>query len=108
MYPGPALSRGDVAIVKGSRAIGGVRIYFAGIDSERNEFAASKIEVNAGKLRLTVHYYDESRAVPAIRRTISFHAGGGHTYQVKAVEHGTVWIWIEDTHTRAVVGGKKP
>ncbi|MFQ5510975.1 MAG: hypothetical protein ACE5EO_03915 [Candidatus Krumholzibacteriia bacterium] len=108
MYPGPPLPGSKVAIVKGSRMLGGVRIYFAGIDSEGNEFSAAKIEVNSGKLRLTVHYYDESRAAAAIRRTLSFHALGGHTYQVKALEHGTVWIWIEDSRSGEVVGGRRP
>lgn len=108
-YPGPALPNDKVAVIIGSTALGGVRVYFAGEEQDGEDFTARRIEVPAGEQTVRVRYYDTSRGPgSALLRNITFHAEGGHAYRLKAVQHGGVWIWIEDTKTGRVVGGKKP
>ncbi|UCG50937.1 MAG: hypothetical protein JSW58_12150 [Candidatus Latescibacterota bacterium] len=109
MYSGPGLPRDDVAVIKGSRTVAGIRIYFSAKDDEGNEQVVYKIEVPAGNRKIRIFFGTTDGEVTGLGRTLSFRAEGGHTYQVKGIEEdGRVWIWIEDTYTHAIVGGEKP
>ncbi len=59
--------------------------------------------------RLTGHFTAPSGTICRSGRTIVFDAEGGRTYRVEGVEwDDTIYIWIEDTYTREIVGGEKP
>jgi hypothetical protein len=109
MYPGAELPDDSVAIVTGSRTVEGVRIFFRGRDEDGKEITVYKIEVPAGRQQITVHFTAPSGAIYRAGRTILFNAEGGHTYRVEGVEwDDRVYIWVEDTYTHEIVGGKKP
>jgi len=108
-YPGPELPDDDVAIVKGSRAVAGVRIFFRGWDEDGNEITVYKIEVPAGNQTIKVHFTAPSGTQYRYGQTVRFVAEGGHSYQIKGLEwDDRVYIWVEDTYTHDVVGGEKP
>lgn len=99
----------DVAVIEGSRDIGGIRIYFSGTDGHGNEFDAPRIEIQPGARELRVHFASENSNVIGGYLSVRCEARGGRTYRVRGTKHdGTVWIWIEDTYTHEVVGGRKP
>ncbi len=109
MYSGPGLPNEEVAVIKGSRTVAGIRIYFSAVDEDGNETVVYRIEVPAGRRKIRIYFGTSEGTVHGMSRTLSFNAEGGHTYQVKGLEHdGKVWIWIEDTYTHETVGGKKP
>ena len=109
MYPGPERPDSDVAIVKGSRTVNGVQIFFLGHDKDGKEIPVLKIELTAGHHEISVQVGDAEGTRYPIVRTIAFEALGGHAYQIKGVEWDKrIWVWIEDTDTGYVVGGEKP
>jgi hypothetical protein len=109
VYPGPELPDEDVAVIKGSRTVAGIRIYFSTVDKDGNDEVTYSIEVPAGKRKIRLYFGTTDGSVQGMSRTLSFNAEGGHTYQVKGIEHDNrVWIWIEDTYTHKTVSGEKP
>lgn len=109
MYPGDPLPREDVAVLEGSRTIDGVRIYFAGEDGNGNEFAASRIEIRPGRREIRVHFTTPESNFVGGYLPVQFEARGGHSYRVRGMHYeGSMWIWIEDTYSHEIVGGRKP
>jgi hypothetical protein len=108
-YSGPDLPDKDVAVIKGSRTVAGIRVYFSTVDEDGNDGVTYKIEVPAGQRKIRLYFGTTDGSVKGMSRTLAFNAEGGHTYQVQGVEHdGKVWIWIEDTYTHETVSGEKP
>jgi hypothetical protein len=108
-YPGPERPRKDVAVIHGSRAVGGLRVYFTTVDKNGEEVATYTIEVPAGRQRVTFTVASAEGSVMPVVRTVAFIAKGGHTYRAQGSEHADrVWLWVEDAQTHEVVGGEEP
>ena len=109
MYSGPERPRDDVAVIEGSRDVGGLRIYFSGTAGDGSEFDAPRIEIRPGRRELRVYFATESSDFIGGYLSIAFEARGGRTYRVRGTEYErSVWIWIEDTWTHEIVGGRRP
>jgi hypothetical protein len=109
VYPGPDLPDKDIAVIKGSRTVAGIRIYFSTVDEDGNDDITYKIEVPAGKRKIRLYFGTTDGRVQGMSRTLAFDAKGGHTYQVQGIEHDDrVWIWIEDTYSHQIVCGERP
>jgi len=104
-----SLPESSVATVKGSRSSTGVRIYFVVYNSQGERKIVYTLEVPNGPQKVVVYFATPDGETSDHGVPLEFYADGGHTYQVKGARYDRgVWLWIEDTATHEVVGGRKP
>ncbi|UCH83656.1 MAG: hypothetical protein JSW50_14570, partial [Candidatus Latescibacterota bacterium] len=68
MYPGPELPDEDVAVIKGSRTVAGIRIFFAGVDEDGHDDVVYKIEVPAGRRQIRIYFGTKDGSVRGMSR----------------------------------------